>query len=148
MTRLDFQIDIATNKEHLWAILWSDETFRVWANYIDEGTYMVGGLIEGESVAFMSSVNGYGVKSLVKQVIPNEYVLFNHSADTMSFGQDLRENEWTGGSESYSLVPFEEGVHLLLTIEVPDHMTQLFMERQPQALQCIKDLAEDKAILS
>ena len=103
MKELQFSIEINASKERVWATLWEDTTFRDWATMIDEGTYMKGVLKEGNEIQFISSVNGYGVTSLVENLHPNAFVLFRHGADTKEIGQQEREKEWTGGTESYSL---------------------------------------------
>lgn len=103
MKNIAFSIEIHASKDKVWATLWEDGTFRDWASLIDEGTYMKGIMTEGNEIQFLSSVNGYGVTSLVAKLSPNKYVLFRHNADTKESGQQEREKEWTGGTESYSL---------------------------------------------
>lgn len=58
MVELNYTIKINATKRKIWAVLWEDQTFREWANLIDEGTYMKGELKEGGEVEFISSVNG------------------------------------------------------------------------------------------
>lgn len=142
MKTLQFSVAISAVKETVWKTLWEDESFRDWSNFIDEGTYMKGTLKEGEEVQFISSVNGYGVTSLVEKLVPNAFVLFRHGADTMDSGHQEREKEWTGGTESYTLA--EEGgvTTLTITTEVPVEMVELFNTSLPKALKCIKTLAE------
>ena len=111
MKEIQFSIEINASKERVWATLWEDITFRDWASIIDEGTYMKGVMEEGNEIQFISSVGGYGVTSLIEKLIPNEFVLFRHSADTKELGQQEREKEWTGGIESYSLTEKMELLH-------------------------------------
>ena len=103
MKEIQHTIEINASKEKNWKILWSNATYRDWADIIDEGLYMKGSLKEGKEIEFISSVNGYGVTSLVAALIPNEYVLFKHRADTKGSVMGERKNEWAGGSESYTL---------------------------------------------
>jgi hypothetical protein len=74
MKELQFSIEINASKERVWSTLWEDKTFRDWAGMIDEGTYMQGEMIEGNEIQFLSSVNGYGVTSLIEKLTPNEFV--------------------------------------------------------------------------
>lgn len=104
MKTLTFSVEVKAPRERVWNTLWDDTTFRDWANIIDEGTYMVGELKEGNEVQFISSVGGYGVTSLVEKLTPNEFVLFRHSRDTQDSGSQEREKEWTGGTESSLLL--------------------------------------------
>ncbi len=144
MQKLQFSIKIKTTREKVWNTLWEDKTFRDWANIIDEGQYMVGEIIEGNEVQFISSVNGYGVTSLVEKLVPNEFVLFRQMADTMESGEKEREKEWAGGTESYSLAE-KDGV-IILTVDtyVPPGLVETFKVRFPKALELVKVLAEKK----
>lgn len=142
MKRQNFSIEIRAPRDKVWNVLWDDTTFRDWANIIDEGTYMIGELKEGNEVQFISSVGGYGVTSLVEKLIPNEFVLFSHSADTKDSGEQEREKEWTGGMESYSLTEKDGDTTLTVEIDVPPEQEETFKVRQPKALERVKVLAE------
>jgi uncharacterized protein YndB with AHSA1/START domain len=142
MKEIQFSIDINASKERVWATLWEDKTFRDWANIIDEGTYLKGEIKEGNEIQFISSVNGYGVTSLIEKLIPNEFVLFRHSADTKESGQQGREKEWTGGMESYSLIGKNGVTTLIVKTEVPQELEETFNVSLPRALERIKTLAE------
>jgi len=142
MKEIQFSIAINASKEKVWATLWEDVTFRDWANIIDEGTYLKGILQEGNEIEFISSVNGYGVTSLIDKLIPDEFVLFRHRADTKESGQQEREKEWTGGTESYSLTEKEGVTALIVTADIPDELEEIFNDRLPRALDRIKVLTE------
>ena len=142
MKNIQFSIEIYAAKERVWATLWDDATFRDWASIIDEGTYMNGIMKEGNEIQFLSSVNGYGVTSLVAKINPNEYVLFRHSVDTKENGRQEREKEWTGGTESYSLSEKNGVTTLIVKTDVPDEQEETFSIRIPEALERIKTLAE------
>lgn len=103
---------------------------------------MKGVMKEGNEIQFISSVNGYGVTSLIEKLNPNEFVQFRHSADTKEVGEQEREKEWTGGMESYSLVEKDGVTTLIVEIDVPLGQEETFKDRQPKALELIKELAE------
>jgi len=138
-----YKIIINKPREVVWFTLWDDQSFRDWASFIDEGTYIKGEMKEGNEIQFISSVNGYGVTSLVTKLIPNEYVLFKHASDTQNIGTETRDNQWTGGSESYSLIEIEGQTVLTIKSEIPEELIEIFNERLPKALQRIKELAEN-----
>lgn len=144
MKKFQFSIDINASKEQVWNTLWEDASFRDWANTIDEGTYIKGDLKEGNEIQFLSSVNGYGVTSLVAEFKPNEAILFRHSADTQDYGGQEREKEWTGGEEGYSLTEKDGVTHLIVTLDLPPEQEETFHIRLPKALERIKALAENK----
>lgn len=142
MQKARYSINIKAPREKVWKTLWDDKTFRDWANIVDEGTYMVGEMKEGNKVQFISSVSGYGVTSLIEKLTPNEFVLFRQIADTKESGKQEREKEWTGTKESYSLQ--ESGGVTTITVEmdVPEGQKEIFDERFPRALERVKILSE------
>jgi len=139
---MQFSVEIHAQREKVWETLLQDETFRIWANLIDPGTYMEGELKEGGTVQFISAENGYGVTSLVEKLVPTEYLLLKHQADTQEHGTAEREGEWTGGSESYTLHEQDGTTTLTLTCDIPNEMQEYFKRAYPNALNKIKDLAE------
>ena len=143
MQKLQFSINIQASKEKIWLVLWGDKTFRDWANIIDEGTYMVGEMKEGKEIQFISSVSGYGVTSLIDKLVLNEFVLFKHMVDTKESGEQQRENEWSGGTESYSLKENKGITTLIVELDVPPEQIKTFKDRLPKALKRVKDLAEE-----
>lgn len=142
MKELEYQIIINRPKEVVWDTLWDDQSFRDWANNIDEGTYLLGDLIEGNEIQFISSVNGYGVTSLVSKLIPYEYILFKHASDTQNTGTETRDKQWTGGSESYSLIEKDNQTLLIIRSEIPDELVEYFNNAMPIVLNRIKYLCE------
>lgn len=142
MNELQFSIEINAAKEKVWNTLWNDDTFRDWANFIDEGTYMDGEMTEGKDVRFISSVNGYGVTSRIAKLIPFDTVSFRHMVDTKERGTQVREDEWTGGTESYFLADTGGVTVLTVKMDVPLEMEGIFNDRFPMALNRIKALSE------
>ncbi len=142
MKELEYQIVINKPKEVVWDTLWDDQSFRDWANNIDEGTYLLGDLVEGNEIQFISSVNGYGVTSLVAKLIPNEYILFKHASDTQNIGTETRDKQWTGGSESYTLIEKDNQTLLIIRSEIPDELVEYFNNALPIVLKRIKYLCE------
>lgn len=143
MEEMQFTIEINASKEKVWDTLWQDDTFREWASIIDPETYMVGELIQGNEVQFISGSSGYGVTSLVEQVIENEFLLFRHSADTQDEGKQDREKEWTGGEESYALSEIDGITTLNVKFGVPPELEDYFKINYPIALERVKLLAEN-----
>lgn len=91
---------------------------------------------------FISAENGYGVTSRVEKCVPNEFLLLRHQADTQGHGQQSREEEWTGGAESYTLSEKDGITTLTVAFDVPSEMEDYFNENYPKALAKIKELAE------
>ncbi len=142
MKEMQFSFKINASKQVVWNTLWQDETLRDWAGIIDPGTYMVGELKEGNEVQYISAENGYGVTSLVEKLVPGEFLLLRHQADTQDTGQRERKKEWTGGTESYALTEDNGTTVLTVTIDVPPELEDYFTVNYPKAFERVKVLAE------
>lgn len=142
MKEMQFSITIYSSKERVWDILWQDDTFRKWAGLIDPGTYMQGVLEVGNEVQFISSINGYGVTSLVEELVLGESLVLRHHADTQENGSKEREKEWTGGKESYSLHEQDGMTTLTVSFDVPEDLEEYFSTTYPKALEKVREMAE------
>lgn len=141
MKKMHFKVAVKASRETVWKILWEDGTLRQWAGIVDPGTYMLGKLEEGKTIQF-NSEEGYGVTSFVDKLIPNEYVLLKHKADTKDYGNNDREDQWTGGNESYTLNETDGITTLVLEFDVPEELEEIMNTSYPKALNKIKELCE------
>ena len=140
---MQFSIEIEAPRKKVWQTLWEDKTFRDWGSIIDEGQYMVGELAEGNEVQFISA-EGLGVTSVIEKLIPNEYIAFKQVADTMDSGKQERDKEWTGGTESFELSEKNNITNLIVKIDIPPGLEEIFKDKFPKALERVKILAEKK----
>lgn len=143
MKQLQFTAQIHATRQKVWDTLWQDTTFRQWADLIDPGTYMVGELKEGGEVQFISAENGYGVTSLVEKLTPGEFLQLRHSADTQDTGERERDDEWTGGTESYTLDEKDGVTTLTVTLDAPPGQVEYMQNAYPKAMERVKELAEE-----
>lgn len=143
MNEMKFTIEIHAPKEKVWETLWQDGSFREWAGLIDPGTYMKGELVEGGQVEFISAENGYGVTSLVAELTPNEHLLLKHQADTKESGSEMREEQWTGGNETYQLAEKDGTTTLTAVFDVPTELEEYFNDAYPKAFAKVKELTEN-----
>jgi len=104
---------------------------------------MVGDLEEGHEIRFISG-NGYGVTSLVEKLVAGEFLHLRHRADTQDDGRREREEEWTGGEESYSLKEEDGTTTLSVAFGVPPELEEYFKINYPKALERVKALSERK----
>lgn len=142
MDNKEFVIEIAAPPEKVWNVLWDDATFRDWASNIDEGIHLIGEIVEGASVQFVSGENGYGVTSVIETLVPNELILFRHITDTIEGGTQEREKEWTGGTERYALTEHNGTTLLKVRMDIPPSQEETMNIRVPKALERVRALAE------
>lgn len=145
MKQMQFSVEINATKQKVWDTLWQDATLRKWAGLIDPGTYMKGELKEGNEVEFISE-GGYGVTSLVDTLVPYEHVLLKHKSDTQDTGAHTREDQWTGGTESYTLTE-NNGITTLISVaDIPEELEDIMNASYPKAFNRIKELAEGASV--
>lgn len=142
MKEMQFKIEINAPRKKVWQTLWQDESLRDWSGIVDPGTYMVGELKQGATVQF-NSAEGYGVTSLVAELVPGEFILFKHQADTQDSGKNNRDDQWTGGQESYKLTENNGVTVLEMSLDVPPELEKVMGVSYPKALGRVKELAEN-----
>lgn len=141
MKEMQFKIEINAPRKKVWQTLWQDESLRDWSGIVDPGTYMVGELKQGATVQF-NSAEGYGVTSLVAELVPGEFILFKHQADTQDSGKNNRDDQWTGGQESYKLTENNGVTVLEMSLDVPPELEKIMSASYPKALGRVKELSE------
>jgi hypothetical protein len=82
------------------------------------------------------------VTSLVEKMVPGEFLLLRHRADTQEMGAKTRADEWTGGAERYELSENGAATALSVAFDVPEEMEEYFKGAYPKAFARIKELAE------
>lgn len=145
MKEMQVAIQIKATKQRVWEVLWQDASFRMWAGVIDPGTYMVGVLKEGATVQFISA-EGYGVTSLVAELELYECVLLQHRVDTQDYGTSVRDNQWSGGRERYTLTCKDGITTLKITVDIPKELEQVMISSYREALSYIKAMSESGGV--
>jgi hypothetical protein len=69
-------------------------------------------------------------------------LLLRHRADTQHAGAMERTDEWTGGTEQYTLSEEGRATTLVVEFDVPESMKSYFTINYPKAMDKIKSLAE------
>lgn len=142
MQQQTYSITINASAPQIWKVLWDNTSFRDWANFIDEGMWLRGEVIEGAEVRFMSRHPDVGVTSLVEKLIPNERVTFRHIPENSEVRTIEPGEEWTGGEETYELAEANGHTALTITMDVPPVQEDNMKRVIPLALQRVKELAE------
>jgi hypothetical protein len=141
INRLEFSIDIKSNKTTIWKVLWGEKYYRDWAGVFSEGSYYSGeNLKEGSKVMFLG-MDDSGIYSLIEKHIPNKLIQFKHIGKVVkgveqSIDDDTRK--WSGATESYSLNEGKESITLLIQIDVLDEHLEFMKKKFPKALEKVK----------
>ena len=145
MEKLNFQISINASRNKIWDVLWNDETYRKWTAVFSPGSYAVTDWQEGSKTLFLSS-DGSGMVSTIAKNIPFEFLSIKHLGFVKNGIEDTESEEvkkWAGALENYTLKEAGESVLLEVSMDMNDEYKDYFLKVFPQALQLVKDIAEN-----
>lgn len=148
MKKTQFSIKIKAPAEKVWAVLWNDDTYRMWTSVFSEGSHAVTDWKEGSKVQFLSA-NGEGMFSTIARKVPNELMSFKHLGVVkggMEQPADDESKKWSGAMETYTLKETDGITELKVEMDVTEDFESYFNETLPKALEKIKAMSENQAV--
>lgn len=145
MKKARFSIEINATPEKVWDILWNEDTYSKWTSIFNESSYAISDWEEGSKIQFLSS-DGNGMFSVIDKKVPGEYMSFKHMGIVRNGEEQHTDKEtenWTGAKENYTLVRKNGGTELSVEMEMTDDFQKYFEDTFPQALQKVKEMAEN-----
>ncbi len=85
------------------------------------------------------------MSSVIQTCIPNECISFRNAADIKDWKEQPladKSEEWSGGTERYSLEEKNGVIALTVTVDIPQAHRDEFEDKFPKALQRVKMLSE------
>lgn len=140
MKKLEFTIEINATKEKVWDALWNEDHYRNWTSAFHEGSYYQSDLKEGSEILFLGP-NGDGMYGIVEKAVPFEKMYFLHQGEVVK-GE---KQEGTFGEEAierYDLVENNGIISLSMTLNAPEEYIGYFANTFPDALEKVKEIAE------
>ncbi len=142
INRLEFTIDIDTEKPKIWEALWSESSYRKWASVFFDGSYAVtDNWKEGSKVHFLAPDQS-GIYSFIEKHIPNEFIEFRHIGSVIEGKEQPLDDEakkWSGATEIYKIIEGEDTNTLKVEIDVMDEHLEFMKNTFPQALEKVKN---------
>lgn len=149
MKRFQFSIAIDAPAEKVWWTLWNDPSYRQWTSVFHEGSYAVSDWKQGSKIHFLSP-GGDGMFSIIEECKPGEVMKFKHLGVVKDFKEQPENDEmkeWSGAIEMYTLTQSGGTTTLLVEIDIVESHADFFSETFPKALQAVKQLAENFALI-
>jgi hypothetical protein len=147
MKKARFSTMIQVPKATVWQVLWDDNLYSVWTRVFSEGSRAITDWQEGSQVHFVAA-DGGGLCSVIAKKVPNAFMSFQHQGELRD-GQkqpvDATTQSWAGAEENYTLTETDGTTELLVELDVSDDHQDYFATTFPQALQKVKELAENEA---
>jgi len=147
MEKMTFNTSINADRETVWTVLWSDDTYPGWTSAFCEGSHAVTDWQQGSKVLFLDG-KGSGMVSRVAENRPNEYMSFEHLGEVKNGVEDTESEQviaWAGAHENYTLKTVNSQTELLVEMDsanIPEEFKSYFLKTWPQAMDKIKALAE------
>ena len=141
METLEFTIEINATPEKVWTVLWDDTSYRQWTSAFTKGSFYVGTWEEDSMMKFFDP-NNNGMYSRVLKNDPNKEMVFLHLGEIFD-GVEVPQ-DWGDATESYLLEETEEGTKLIAKIKTSEEFKGFFEDKFPNALQNVKNLAENQ----
>jgi len=141
METLEYKIEINASPEKVWTVLWDDMSYRQWTSAFTEGSFYIGTWEEDSMMKFFDP-NNNGMYSRVLKNNPNKEMTFLHLGEIYD-GVEVPQ-DWGDATESYLLEETENGTKLTAKINTSEEFKGFFEDKFPNALQNVKNLAENQ----
>ena len=142
MERHTFKTTINASRQKVWDILWGNDTYPKWTSVFSEGSKAETDWKEGSKVLFTDG-KGSGMVSKIESKKTPEYMSFKHLGEMKDGVEDISvDKDWHGSLENYSLNEANGKTTLEVEMDIVDEYKDYFLDKFPQALQQVKELAE------
>ncbi len=148
--KIKFNINIAATKEKVWQILWNNETYKAWTGAFSEGSFAVSDWNEGSPIHFLDG-KGKGMYSVIQKKVPNKLMEFKHIGEIKNNKEqplDEMSSKWTGSLEAYLLKETNGITDLTVEMDIVEDFADYINNTFPKALQKVKEMAENKLMLT
>jgi uncharacterized protein YndB with AHSA1/START domain len=143
--KLQYQIDIASDREAVWRMITEHDPYKKWASAFSANSQFIGQWKEGECIDFVDPAFG-GTRAFLEEVVRPERISVRHIA-TVSVEGDLdtksdAAKKWIGSREAYTLRETENGTLLAVDMYCHEDFVGMFDEAWAKALPSLKSLCE------
>jgi hypothetical protein len=125
---------------------WCDVSYSQWTSVFSEGSKAETDWNEGSKVLFLDG-KGQGGVSVIAAKKPNEFMSFKHLGVVNKGIEDLdspQTKEWAGALENYTLRSSNNKTELIVEMDITEEYKDYFLKTWIQALNKVKELAEEK----
>ena len=141
MKRQQFKITINAARERVWDVLLGTDTYPKWTAPFAEGSSVKTDWKKGSKTLFLDG-QGSGMVSEIAENIPNEFLSIRHLGEYKDGVEDL-ESEWAGYLENYTLNTVDGKTELRVDIDLNEDFNEYMLKTWPQALDKVKEMAEN-----
>ena len=145
MKKLEFKIEIATDRQKVWNTMLNPKTYKEWVSASWPGSSYEGIWKQGENLKFVSPSQG-GTMATIVELRPYEFILAKHIAVIDAGGNEDRSSElakgWIGTTESYTFTEKNGKTEVKIEINTYPDWEKMFKDGWPNALKKLKEISE------
>ncbi len=143
---LHYEISIDASPQEVWKTMLEKDTYVQWAGVSWPGSSYDGEWKQGAQIRFTGADGGGGTLAEITELEPNARVVAEHIAVILEDGSLDRGSEmakeWIGTTEAYTFTGENGSTKLDVEITTPPEWASMFEEGWPNALEALKQLAE------
>jgi hypothetical protein len=150
VNRLHFSILIDAPKQKVWHTMLDDRTYREWTRAFNPGSYYKGDWNEGSKILFLGpdpeTGEEGGMVSRIAESKRYESVSIEHLGIVRDGKEDTTSEiarKWTPAFENYTFKERDGRTEVLVDLDVEDEYVEPFQQMWHDALQKLKELAEE-----
>ncbi|HET8854878.1 MAG TPA: SRPBCC domain-containing protein [Salinimicrobium sp.] len=144
MKRKQYQSTLETSPEHLWEILWGNDTYPEWTSVFAEGSKAESDWQEGSRIKFLNADNEGMIAVIEKRKEP-EIMNFRHIGMIDKDGHEDLESEkvkaFAGASENYTLRKKNGKTELTVEMDVDNEYEDYFDSTWPKVFEILRTLS-------
>lgn len=149
MQKIQFKKFINAPREKVWDTMLGIETYKVWTEVFNTGSYFKGDWNEGSKMVFLGpdpkTGKEGGMLGRIAKNVPHEFVSIEYLGLVNDGVEDTTSDEvkkWTPAFENYTFADSDGGTELTVDIDVNDEYKSMFEEMWPKSLEKLTEISE------
>ena len=149
MKKLHFSTLINAPKEKVWNKMLGGDSYRAWTEVFGPGSHYVGDWNKGSKMLFLAPEETgemSGMVSRIRENRPYDTISIEHLGEVRNGKEDTTSAEakrWSGAIEKYTFKEQDCKTEILVETDTVEELEEFFQETWPEALQKLKELAEE-----
>jgi uncharacterized protein YndB with AHSA1/START domain len=138
-----YEITINANKNKVWEVLWTDETYRKWTSAFSEVSSAHSDWEEGSRIIFGDG-KGNGMFSLIEKKDAPNTIVFRHLGELKDGVETpfAPESGWANSLERYYLTDENGQTKVTCEVDVDVNFLDFMNNSFPKAFAILKELSE------
>ena len=144
MTKIHFTKTIDADVKKVWHTMLDDETYRIWTQKFQEGSYYEGSWDQGSDIRFLAPDKDGRLMGMLSSINENrkyQFVSIVHRGMIIDDTIDTTSDEckkWAESYENYTFTEMGDKTEVQIDMNVPDEYSEMMSDMWPTALDALK----------